>query len=163
MTYLFLAIIMGIITLDQVTKFLFEGKFFSLIGDFLWVFSTRNEGAAFSMFEGARWIFVGITIPILIILFFVVFHNKLNNEKFLKVGLSILIGGIIGNFIDRIILGYVRDFVYFKSIGFAIFNLADTALTVGCIMLVIWVLFLYKPDKKTKDVKKEKSRERIDL
>lgn len=158
MTYLVLAIIVGVVTLDQVTKLLFEGASFSLIGDFLWVLSTRNEGAAFSMLEGARWFFVGITIPILVILFFIAFHKKLRSERFLRVGISILIGGIIGNFIDRLVLGYVRDFVYFKSIGFAIFNLADTALTVGCTMLVIWVLFMYKPEVKKNNVKKVEPR-----
>ena len=57
--------------------------------------------------------------------------------------MTLLAAGGIGNFIDRLILGYVRDFLYFKAINFPVFNVADSYVTIGIIMLIILILFVY--------------------
>ena len=62
----------------------------------------------------------------------------------------LLIAGGLGNIIDRLALGYVRDWLYFELIDFAVFNLADTGLCVGCALLIIYVIFFYKPEDKKK-------------
>ena len=127
---------------------------FSRIGDFIWIQSTNNTGAAFSFGAGSSvsmWIFITSSFVVSFILLFILFTNKVSTDIFFRTTLSILIGGIIGNLIDRLAFGYVRDFIYLKFINFAIFNVADMALTISCIMLVIWVLFLYHP-KKNKNV-----------
>lgn len=70
----------------------------------------------------------------------------------LKVALGLVIGGALGNFIDRITLGYVVDFLYFKLINFAIFNVADSALVVGCILMGIYILLIH--DRYTRQMKR---------
>lgn len=141
MLIMLFGIIFGIVALDQLTKIIFDSVNYSVLGDFLWFYSTQNDGAAFSMLEGGRWWFIAITIPIVIVLIYLMISGKLFKSTFFKVTLAVMIGGIIGNLIDRIIFGYVRDFIYLKFINFAIFNIADMALTLSCVMLFIFVIF----------------------
>jgi signal peptidase II len=69
-------------------------------------------------------------------------------------------GGAIGNIVDRIALGYVRDFVYFELIDFAVFNLADSFLTIGTILLLIYVIFFFgKEEEAIKKAKEAKVKE----
>ena len=145
-----LSIIISVIAIiiDQLTKILLYGKSFSLIGDFLWVQTAFNDGAAFGMLGGARWFFIVLSIPVIAIIIYFIVTKKLGNTKFLGITFGLLLGGIIGNLIDRIFLGGVRDFIYFKSINFAIFNFADAFICVGVVLLVIFILFLYKPNDK---------------
>ena len=135
---------------DQLTKLWLYGKSVSLIGDFLWVESIFNTGAAFGSFSGARWFFIGLSVPVMALLIYLVISKKMGNSKFLGITLGMLLGGIVGNLIDRIFLAGVRDFIYFKSINFAIFNIADAFITIGTIMLIIYVLFLWHKGDKVK-------------
>ena len=73
-----------------------------------------------------------------------------NRNGWYRSALILLIAGGIGNVVDRFTLGFVRDWVYFELIDFAVFNLADTGLTVGCVLLIIYVIFFYKPVEKAK-------------
>lgn len=155
MIYVLVAIIAFVVALDQVTKVIFVNINKSIIGDFLWFTSTTNDGAAFSSFEGGRWWFIAVSIPVIIILAYILFTGKISKNKLFRVSLAVMIGGIIGNLIDRIIFGYVRDFIYFKFIHFAIFNFADSALTIACIMLVIFILFIYMPEESAKEKAKK--------
>lgn len=141
------------IVVDQVTKLIFYGKTFSLLGDFLWVQTSFNEGAAFGMLSGARWFFIALSVPVIAIIIYAIISKKFGSSKFLGFTLGLLLGGIIGNLIDRIMLAGVRDFVYFKSINFAIFNLADAFITIGMVMLAVFIIFLYKPKNEEKDNK----------
>ena len=59
-----------------------------------------------------------------------------------------MVGGIIGNVVDRMFLGYVRDFISLQFMNFAVFNIADSALTVGVICLIVWLLFFSYRDKQ---------------
>jgi len=142
------------VLLDQLTKLWLYGKSFSLLGDFLWVESTFNKGAAFGSFAGARWLFIGLAVPVLAIIIYLVISKKLGGTKFLGITLGMLFGGIVGNLIDRIFLAGVRDFIYFKFINFAIFNIADAFITIGTIMLIVYIIFLWdKGDKQKLKVK----------
>lgn len=168
MIYVLFAIIAGIVAVDQVTKIIFSASNFSVLGDFLWFYSVQNEGAAFSMLEGGRWWFVAISVPVLVGLFYIMISGKLFDSKFFRVTIAIMIGGIVGNLIDRVLFGYVRDFIYFKSINFAVFNIADMALTVSCVLLIIYIIFFAgksdnkKPDdKKVETLAKEKPEETV--
>ena len=127
----------GVIGLDQLTKWIFYGKSYSLLGDFLWIESSFNEGAAFSMMSGAIWLFILVSIVASGIIVYFIFSKQFGLGSFSKVSLALVLGGAIGNLIDRIFLGGVRDFIYFKSINFAIFNIADSFVTIGGILLVI--------------------------
>ena len=80
---------------------------------------------------------------------FLIFSVKERNG-WLRAALILMIAGGIGNLVDRFMFGYVRDWIYFELIDFAVFNLADSGLTVGCVLLIIFVIFFYRPEDKKK-------------
>lgn len=129
----------AVVIVDQLTKYFIYGMSQSLIGDFLWIESTLNKGASFGMLQNGLIFFIIMTIPAVAIMIWLICSKKYLN-KFNKICLGIILGGTIGNFIDRCFLGGVRDFIYFKSINFAIFNVADMAITIGVIMLIIGLI-----------------------
>lgn len=143
------------VVIDQLTKLWLYGSAFSVLGDFLWVQSTFNDGAAFGLFGGARWFFIILSIPVIAGLIYCLISKILGDSPFLGVTLGLMAGGIIGNVIDRIILGGVRDFIYFKSINFAIFNFADAFICVSVALLAVYLLFCKKHKKDDKEADNE--------
>lgn len=142
-----------LIALDQLTKFLIVkslevGESIKVISNFLYITSHRNQGAAWGILQGKMWLFYIVTIVVLVILF-MFFKNEGYGRPDVQVGLSLLIAGSIGNFIDRLFRGEVVDFVdtYIFSYNFPIFNVADAALTIGVIVLIIVILFEGKEEK----------------
>ncbi len=128
---------------DQLSKGLINFYFnlnesIEIIPNFFRLTYVHNQGAAFSMFMGARWFFIIIAIIALnIIYIFFIRDKKLKNNEI--VIYSLLISGIMGNLIDRILYGYVIDFLDFTIFGynFAIFNFADSFIVVAIIILLI--------------------------
>jgi len=150
MLYLFIAV--ACVVADQLTKIYLYGKQMSLIGDFLWLKNVElNYGAGWSMFSGARWFFIIISFIIAGVIIFLLFEKKHFNSKFFKVTLGILLGGLVGNLIDRLFMGGVRDFLAFNFFDFPVFNVADIAITVATVMLVIYIIFLHDKKDKTKE------------
>ncbi|GAB2025945.1 signal peptidase II [Lactovum odontotermitis] len=99
---------------------------------------VTNSGAAWSMLEGQQWIFNILTpIAVLAALYFL---WKKNGQIFYNVGLSLVISGALGNWIDRIRQGFVVDMFQTDFINFAIFNVADALLSVGFVVLIIAIL-----------------------
>lgn len=139
-----------VLIIDMLTKYIFEGKEFHLIKGFIGILSCHNSGAAFSMFSGYT---IALTIfTAILMIVFMVYYVKFDNDNIVfQISFSLIMGGAIGNFIDRIIFGYVRDFINFEFINFAIFNIADTALTIGIIGLCIYILFLDKNNNSNKN------------
>ncbi len=106
------------------------------IFNFFYLTYVHNTGAAFSMFEGARWLFIILGIIALNIIFiFFIKDKELNNFEI--VTYSLLLSGIIGNLVDRILYGYVIDFLDFRIFNFAIFNLADSFIVISVILLLL--------------------------
>lgn len=135
-----------VLSIDQVSKILIANTIdinssIEVIKNFFYLTYTHNTGAAFSILTGKRLLLILIAIVILIILFNYIKKNKTNN-KLEILAFSLIIGGSIGNLIDRIIRGYVVDFLDFKIFGynFPIFNLADTFIVIGVILIVIITL-----------------------
>lgn len=134
-------IIILIIVVDQIVKYLsvvFLKPVSTIpVWDGVFHFTyCENTGAAFSIFEGARWFFIIITSLFVIFILFLVFSGRVQSV----VGsylLSVVAAGGIGNLIDRIYQGYVVDMFDFRLINFAIFNVADIAVTCGGIAFVI--------------------------
>lgn len=138
-----------VVIVDQLTKFLVYGTASrSIIGNLLWFESTLNTGVAFSMFEGESWLFFVIAIIASVILIYLICSRKWLKGKPEFIAIGLVLGGTISNAIDRIIFSGVRDFIYLKFINFAIFNLADFAITVGAILFCVSVIFLRDKDKK---------------
>lgn len=148
-------IALGVIFLDMLTKFLIVPadeslwKSTSLIGDFLWITPSKNIGAGFSILSGKVWLLILVTVIFLVglTIYQFMFPKK---SKIYNIALSLIFAGAIGNLIDRIFFGYVRDFLYFKFINFPVFNVADMALTFGVIILIVYILFFAKKEGETK-------------
>ncbi|MDD2493892.1 MAG: signal peptidase II [Tissierellia bacterium] len=134
------------IILDQVTKVwatntLRDGSEIKIIDEFFRLSYVENRGAAFGMLQNKIWFFVLVTIIMLVILAYIFFVNK-NLNILSKLSLTLIAGGAIGNFIDRVRLGYVVDFldVRFGSFyDFPVFNVADSFVVCGTILLMILV------------------------
>jgi signal peptidase II len=134
----------AIVALDQWSKKLVVtrmelGQSIPLIPDVFHLTSHRNMGAAFGILQNQRWLFVIITIAVVIgILVSLVRIGK--RQPRVSLALSLVLGGAIGNFIDRVSTGQVVDFLDFTLINFPIFNVADMAITVGVALLLLDVL-----------------------
>ena len=162
----FILLLFALIAIDQITKYhfshtleLFEHK--PVISNFFYFSYTINTGAAWSFLADASWaqtFFKILTVFALIIFAVMYVYSLKNNYNWLKVGLIFLIGGTLGNFIDRLSINGVIDFIGFSfgKYDFPIFNLADTFLVVGVIMLFVQILFLDKNAVfKRKDASKD--------
>lgn len=138
--YLIALVIIGI---DQMTKWIIVrtmelGERIPVIESFFYITSHRNSGAAWGILEGQMTFFYIITIIVVIgIIFYMQKYAK--ESRLLGVSLSLLLGGAIGNFIDRLLHQEVVDFLDFHIFGynFPIFNMADSSLTIGVILVII--------------------------
>lgn len=119
------------------------------------ILSHRNRGAAWGMLQGQMWIFYIVTIIVIIGVIYY-FHKEAKNKPLFGISLMILLGGAIGNFIDRLFRGEVVDFIDVLipiiRYDFPIFNIADAALTISVVMLILVIL---KEDQKEKKKVKE--------
>lgn len=118
-----------------------------LVNGVLELLYVQNTGAAFSLLENAQWLFILIAVAaVLLISVFLIRLPKTKRYQPLHILLTFISAGAVGNLIDRIQLGYVRDFIYFSIIDFPVFNVADIYVTVSTALLVILVLFYYKEE-----------------
>ena len=118
----------------------FQGKEKETEPDFVLTYA-ENQGAAFSILEGKRLFFVGMTV-VMILLMLLLLKKGYIVGLWGKTAAAFVIGGALGNGIDRVLRGYVVDMFEVRFIRFAIFNVADIFITVGGVMLVIYFLFL---------------------
>ena len=150
-----LCIIAGVLTLDLVSKAIAVSQNFNvvIIPHLLKFKLTYNKGASFSFLSDKPWakyLFITLTfIVCAIILAYFIYKvvKKQKPTKWLAVSLSLTLAGAVGNLVDRLWLGKVRDFIYLfynTDIFPAIFNIADVALVVSVIMLCVYMLFLEK-------------------
>ncbi len=137
---------LGVIALDQATKFL-ATRFLELyervvvlpVLDFTLL---HNTGAAFSLLAGAsgwqRWFFIGLALTVSAVLMVWIWRTP-RGEKLLPLALSLILGGALGNVIDRIVHGYVVDFIHahWGAAYFPAFNIADSAITIGAGLLIL--------------------------
>ena len=148
---LVISIVLGTLILDQITKQIITnnmtiGDSIPVIGNFLSITYHRNAGAAFGIMQGQMIFFYVVTIVAVVGIVMWMKNLDFKKEKVMVIALSFLLGGAIGNFIDRIIYQSVIDFIDTNWLGysFPIFNIADSALTIGAILMAIDVLFLEK-------------------
>ncbi|MBO0378792.1 signal peptidase II [Staphylococcus warneri] len=135
-----------IIVIDQVTKWIIAssmkiGDSYEVIPNFLNITSHRNNGAAWGILSGKMFFFYIITVIILIVLV-LFFIKEAQYNLFMQLAISLLFAGALGNFIDRLLNGEVVDFIDTNIFGydFPIFNVADSSLTIGVILVIIALL-----------------------
>ena len=148
-------IIAFLLALDLVTKALIvpqnkeAWQEVDIIKNVIVITPTRNIGAGFSILQGKTWLFISLTIVFIIVLtIYDVFYSK--KSKLYGIATAVILTGALGNLIDRISFGYVRDFIYLKFINFPVFNVADMALTIGIGLLLIYIIF-YAGKNKNND------------
>ncbi|MDO8488768.1 MAG: signal peptidase II [Candidatus Omnitrophota bacterium] len=135
-------IISSVIFLDQATKFL-ASKFLQLnnpvplIKNFFNLTLVHNRGAAFGMFQNQLFMFLLISISAIILIIYSLRDKR--NSKLFKISLSLILGGAIGNLVDRTRFGFVIDFLDFRV--WPVFNLADSVITVAALLLTWELLF----------------------
>ena len=150
---LWVAIVLFLVAVDRYTKYIITqnieyGERISVIGQTFYLTNHDNFGAAWGMFQNGRYFFIALTV---ITLIFVIIYMAKNNNRFLRLALSVILGGALGNLIDRVYKGGVTDFLdfYIGSYHFPTFNAADMCVVSGTILLAIYMLFIYKePVKK---------------
>lgn len=139
-----LILIITTIVLDQIVKYYINlnmtvGQSIPIINDILHITYVLNPGAAFGILEHKRAFFILIVFVMLVISYYVYKKNSKMN-LFLKIGMALLIGGAIGNLIDRVKTGYVIDFIDFRI--WPVFNIADIAIVIGVGIIIYFMLFL---------------------
>ena len=158
-------IVTGVVVLDCVTKYL-TVEYLKPIGDLPliegWLHLTyvENTGAAFGMLQNQRWLFLIVSsIGILALIALLLFKGKEISVPG-TVALCMVIGGGIGNQIDRIVQGYVVDMIYVKIIDFAVFNVADSFVCIGVGILLI-CCFTVDKALLEEDPKKDHAKQRV--
>lgn len=153
MIYILTAIL--IIAFDQITKILTVknfslGEVKEIIPRILSFTYVRNEGAAFGILQGARVFFIVLTVVIL--LFAIYYVIKMRPTSHLeKWALCFIAGGALGNFIDRAILGFVRDFIMLEFIDFPVFNIADCFVCIGAGLYILYAFLDISAKKEEAD------------
>lgn len=144
-------IIIVLIIIDQITKYitrhtLANGNSVVVIKDFFNFTFVKNTGGAWGFLAGKLWLFIITTLIALGGMFYFFKDFDLKTNTLFSIALCLLIAGAIGNFIDRLFIGYVTDFLDFKIFGhdFPVFNVADICITLGVITLLIKLLFFSK-------------------
>ena len=155
---LLIGIILGAVFLDQLTKwlaviYLESLTTFPLWQDVLHLTYVQNEGAAFGIFSNQRWIFMVFSTVAIVGLSIYLFRFS-PKKPMIRIPIAMIIGGGIGNMIDRILLGYVIDFIDFTLIDFAVFNVADSFVTIGAFMIMGYLIVDIIRDAKAEKQKK---------
>lgn len=150
---LYLLTIIVLVSADQFSKFLIiknitENKSIVLIKNFFNITYVKNYGAGFSILQNQRTFLIIVAIIAIIAVSYLLYKSK-NNETLNRVAYLLIIGGTIGNLIDRLQLGYVIDFLDFYIFGynFPVFNTADCFLTIGCFLILLSVIIESKNEK----------------
>lgn len=132
-----------VILVDQLTKWVVDtqmaiGERITILEQVLYFTSHRNKGAAFGILQGQMWFFYIVTVIVIVAIVYYM-QKEAKKSALFGVSLALILGGAVGNFIDRIFRGEVVDFVdtYIFGYNFAIFNVADAALCVGVGLLFI--------------------------
>lgn len=140
---------------DQATKYIMAsilpqraGYTIPLIDGVLHFTYAENKGAAFSILQNQRWLFISLTVVVCAVIIYAAFARP-NMPLLLKISLGLILGGAVGNLIDRIRLGYVIDFIDFRIINYPIFNVADSAVVIGTVLFAYYIIFISDAKKLT--------------
>ena len=126
---------------DQISKFVLDkvlvlGKSYTIFDKFLYITKAYNDGVSFSMLSGHRFLIILISLIVMVFLY-IYMHKFKENPKNI-IAFSLVFGGLFGNLVDRLIHGYVIDFIdfYIFNYNYPIFNLADSFICIGIFILL---------------------------
>jgi signal peptidase II len=143
-----IVIILGFI-LDRISKIYAINNFIDnpYDGSILNFTYLENRGAAFGILQNNRLFFIMLTMTVVgYLIYYFIKHYK-TNTSLLNIAITFVITGAVGNFYDRLIKTYVVDFIEFSFINFPVFNVADIFVTVGSILIIIYLLFFEEGEK----------------
>lgn len=153
----FAAVALVILIVDQLTKLwirgaLAEGSQIAVLPGWVHLSHVLNHGAAWGMLAGKRFLLIAVAVIVMAVVGSVA-REVAGRSKISCLGLALVLGGAIGNLIDRVLYGTVTDFIDLDTPvrwlrEFPVFNVADSALTVGVALLIIEFLFLHRPAEK---------------
>lgn len=146
LTYIALFAAALLVAADQLIKYLVLENLtmvatLPLIEGVLHLTYVENRGAAFGMFQGQRWILIGLTGVVLVAAIIYLISGKLTDRVMIW-GFALIISGGIGNLIDRIFRGFVVDYIDFRLINFYVFNLADACVCIGVGLLILYLIVI---------------------
>lgn len=146
-----------VVAVDQLTKWLIVknmeiGDRIIIFNDLFYISSHRNKGAAWGILQGQMWLFYIVTVIVVVGIIYYL-QTQAKGKPVYQMGLAFILGGAIGNFIDRLFRKEVVDFLdtYIFGYDFPIFNIADAALTIGVILIFIYILLEGRNDKEKVD------------
>jgi signal peptidase II len=154
-----------VLVIDQITKWMIVknmayGESISVIGDFFMITSHRNRGAAFGILQNQRWFFIVITIVVVIGIVWYLRKAVREGQRLLPLALSLILGGAVGNFVDRALFGEVVDFLDFRFTipwpgepflyNYPIFNVADSGIVVGVALIFLDSFLGWRNESKQK-------------
>lgn len=143
-------LVAAVLAADQFTKYLTDLHLMPLgtsvpVWEGVFHFtSVHNTGSAFGMLAGARWFFLVATAVAVAAILWLLIAKRSFLHPLIRISLALILAGALGNCIDRVALGYVRDMLDFTLIQFAVFNVADVAICVGTGLMLLDILFLPK-------------------
>lgn len=153
---LYILLIAVLVAADQAVKLYFMslGTTFDIpvLGNLLHFTYCENRGAAFGIWQDARPLLIIVTIIMVGVCGYLLFSRKFHSA-FADISLTLILAGGIGNLFDRIFRGYVVDFIYIKIINFAVFNLADSYVCIGAVLICVYILFFGKSSEKERFLK----------
>ncbi len=158
MPFIALVAALLLVAADQIIKYFISLNLkpvgsVSVIDNLFSLSYVENRGVAFGMFEGMRWLFIALTAVFIAGIIFYMFKNR-PDKKIFYVSSALIIGGGIGNLIDRVIYGYVIDYLSLSFFS-PVCNFADYCITIGVILLAVYAIFMSDGNKIKKDRKND--------
>lgn len=155
-------LIAGLVLIDQLVKWWTVETFAvntgaEFIPNLVSFYYIHNDGAAWGMLSGQMWFFFLITILVIGMLLFML-HREGKNHPLFASAIGFILAGALGNFIDRLRFGYVVDMFRLEFIDFPIFNVADACLTIGVILMFVYLFFFEEKKDKSVTTQKEETK-----
>ncbi|MEK0313092.1 signal peptidase II [Cohnella sp. 56] len=155
-----------VFVIDYISKKLIEHNLelneqVKVIGNFFYITFIHNRGAAFGILQEQRWFFLVITVAVVTAIVIYLGRSHRNNRRLMLAALALILGGALGNFLERAIYGQVVDFLQFNfgSYTFPIFNLADSAIVVGVCLIILDSLLTPTQTQENKNEQQKESSE----
>ena len=139
-------VVLLVILCDIVSKYLVVqllvplGRSVTIVPSLLDFTFVKNYGAAFGMMSNSRWIFMSVSVVFICLLVYIL-KQSYSTSKLYNISLAMILGGGIGNMIDRVFVGYVVDFIEVTFVEFAVFNIADSCISIGAVLFAIYLIF----------------------